>query len=126
RAGDEDLPRGDRGDVGQARVRLVLVGEFGLVEGDGPVDGGGLVGEVEEGVFGVRRPVVVDEVRVCRVRLERLVRVADAAGHEDRARGVELGGEDRAVGGSFAQVDPGAEDAAGGEGDELVPGLGVD
>ncbi len=66
------------------------------VERDRPGDGGGLVGEVEEGVRRVGRPVVVDEVGVGGVGLERLVRVADAARHEDRARRVELDGEHRA------------------------------
>ena len=74
----------------------------------------------------VGRPVVVDEVGVGGVRLERLVGVADAARHEDRPGRVELGREDGTERRTLAQVDPGAEDPAGGDRDPLVPRLGVD
>ena len=75
---------------------------------------------------GIRRPVVVDEVRVGGVGFERLVGVADAARHEDRAGGVELGREHGAEGRTFSQIHPGAEDASRGDGDPFVPRLGVD
>ena len=120
-----------RGGIGchlrQARVGAGPSREISTsVERDRPVDRGGLVGEVQERVRRVGRPVVVDEVRVGGVGLEGLVGVADTARHEDRPRRVELGGEHGAERRAFAQVDPRAEDPAGGDRDPLVPRLGVD
>ena len=113
------------GDVLHARVGPVLVGEDRLLQGDGPGHGHRLVGQVEEGVPGPRRPVGVDQVGVGRARLQGLVGVAHALGNVDRHRGVDLTGVDGAETRALAQVHPGPEDPAGGHRDELVPGLGV-
>ncbi len=127
-AGAEDQRplRRHRGDVAQPRGGEVLVGDLRLVERDRPRDGRRLVAQVEGRVGHARSPVVVDEVGVGRAVLERLVAVADAARDEDRDRRVDLEVERRAEGLALAHVDPGAEDAAGGQRDELVPRLGVD
>ncbi len=106
-------------------MRPVLRGDLDLVERDRPRDGRRLVGEIEEGVRRVRRPVVVHKVGVG-VRFERLVRIADAARHEDGARRVDLRREDAPEGLARPQIDPGAEDPAGGDGDPLVPRFGMD
>ena len=58
--------------------------------------------------------------------LERLVGVAHAARHVDGLGGIERAGEDLPEARAGAQIHPRAEDRAGGHGDELVPGLGVD
>ena len=86
----------------------------------------GFVGRVHRWVVGVRRVVIVDEVGVGGIRLERLVCVADSARHEDRTRWVELDGEHGPERWAGAQVDPRAEYPSGRHRDELVPGLGVD
>tara|TARA_B100000378_G_scaffold152356_1_gene122857 strand:+ start:396 stop:557 length:162 start_codon:yes stop_codon:yes gene_type:complete len=43
---------------------FVFLRQFGFLKRNGPRDGDGFVGEVEEGVFGGGGPVVVDEVGV--------------------------------------------------------------
>ncbi len=58
--------------------------------------------------------------------LEGLVAVGDAARHEDGGVGAEFDGDGLAEAGALPQVDPGAEHPAGGDGDELVPRLGVE
>ena len=70
--------------------------------------------------------MVVDQIGVRRGVLQRLVGVRDTAGHEHRDRRVDLGVERGAEGRAFAQVDPRAEDPAGGHGDVLVPRFRVD
>ena len=82
--------------------------------------------ERQRGVGDAGAPVLVDEVGVGRRVLEHLVAVADAARNEDRHRGVHLEGEGGPERLALAHVDPGAEDPAGGQRDELVPRLGVD
>lgn len=107
----------------------VRVADLAPIQRDGPVDGEVGVGEVHERVrlLLLEAPVGVHEVGVGGAVLERLVGVAHAARHVDRLGGVEDAGEDpperRAP---RAQVDPGAEHAAGRHRDELVPRLGVD
>ena len=75
---------------------LVLVGDLGVGQRDRPRRSA-IVGiaQVERGVGGAGAPVLVDEVGVGRAVLERLVGVADAAGHEDRGARVQLGVERR-------------------------------
>lgn len=128
-AGDEGAPRRHGDDVLQHRVAEVGVGYGGLVERDRPLDGELRVGEVHEGVgpLELQRPVGVHQVGVGGAVLERLEGVSHAARDVDGLGGVQHGRVDLAVGGAaLAQVHPGAEDAAAGHGDELVPGLGVD
>ena len=129
-AGAEHEDRGGRhgGDVREHRVGAVLVRELGVLERDGPGDGRRRVREVEERVLALRvgGPVVVHQVRVGGVRLERLVGVAHPARHEDGLLRAELHGGDGAEGRPFAQVHPGAEDPAVGDGHVLVPRFGVD
>ena len=105
----------------------VGLGQFGVLQGDGPFDAQGRVGEVDEGVrlLGLGRPVVVDEVGVRRAVLKGLVAVGHTLGDEDGRLGTHLDGDDVAEGVAVAQVDPGAQDASVGDRDELVPGLGV-
>ena len=123
-------PCGDRGwerrHVRQARVSLVLIRQDGALKGDRPIHRGRLVREVQEGVARVGRPVVVHQVRVRRVRLQRLVGVAHALGDEDGDTRVDDRRVDRAERGALAQVHPRAKDAARGDRDELVPRLRVD
>ena len=123
-------PGGDRGrerrHVRHSRVSLVLVRQDRLLERDRPIHGGRLVRQVEERVTGVGRPVVVHQVRVRRVRLQRLVGVAHALGDEDGDTRINDRGVHGSKRGSLAQVHPRAKDAARGDRDELVPRLRVD
>ena len=127
-ARDERAPRRHGQGVRERGVGLVGLGELAPVERDGPLDAQIGVGEVHEGVGGLqlRRPVGVHQVGVGGAVLEGLVGVAHAAGHVDGAARVELAGVDLAEAPPGAQVDPRAEHAAAGDGDELVPGLRVD
>lgn len=128
-AGDEGALRRHRDDVPQHRVVEVGLGDGGLVQRDRPLDGELGVGEVHEGVglLQLQRPVGVHQVRVGGAVLQGLEGVAHAARDVDGLRRVERAGEHLAEGlASLAQVHPGAEDRAARDGDELVPGLGVD
>ena len=128
-AGDEGALRGHRDDVLEHRVVEVGLGDGGLVERDRPLDRELRVGEVHEGVgpLQLERPVGVHQVGVGGAVLQGLEGVAHAARDVDGPARVERAGEHLAVGGAaLAQVHPGAEDAAAGHRDELVPGLGVD
>ena len=128
-AGDEGALGRHRDDVLQHRVVFVRLGDGGLVERDRPLNVELGVGEVHEGVglLELQRPVGVHQVGVGGAVLQRLEGVAHAARDVDGPARVERAGEHLAVGGAaLAQVHPGAEDAAAGHGDELVPGLRVD
>ena len=128
-AGDERALGRHRDDVLEHRVVFVRLGDGGLVERDRPLDGELGVGEVHEGVglLQLQRPVGVHQVGVGGAVLQGLEGVAHAARDVDGLARIQGAGEDLPVGGAaLAQVDPGAEDAAAGHGDELVPGLGVD
>ena len=117
------------GDVPQEGVAPVRVADLALIQRYRPFYGELRVGEVHERVrlLLLEAPVGVHEVGVGGAVLEGLVGVAHAARHVDGLRGVEDGRVDLPVGRApRAQVDPGAEHAAGRHRDELVPRLGVD
>ena len=117
---------GEGRDIGQARVGAVLVGQDRPLQRDRPGHRHRLVGEVEERVARVGGPVGVDQVGVRGGGLQGLVRVAHALGDEHRGARVDDGRVHGAEGGALAQVHPRAEDPPRGDGDELVPRLGVD
>ena len=128
-AGDEGALGRHRDDVPQHRVVEVGIGDGGLVERDGPLDGELGVGEVHEGVgpLQLEGPVGVHQVGVGGAVLQGLEGVAHAARDVDGPGRVQRAGEHLAEGlAALAQVHPCAEDAAAGHGDELVPGLRVD
>ena len=128
-AGDEGALRRHGDDVLEVRVVEVGLGEGGPLQRDGPLDAELGVGEVDEGVglLQLQRPVGVHQVGVGGAVLQRLEGVAHAARYVDGLGGVERAGEHLAESlAALAEVHPGAEDAAAGHGDELVPGLGVD
>ena len=116
---------GEGSHVGHARVSLVLVGQDGALKRDRPIHGRRLVSQVQEGIARVRRPVVVHQVRVGRVRLQGLVGVTHALGDEHRDARIDDRRVDGAEGGPLAQVHPRAEHAAGRDRHELVPRLRV-
>lgn len=128
-AGDEGALRRHGDDVLKVRVVEVGLGYGGLIERDRPLDGELGVGEVHEGVglLQLEGPVGVHQVGVGGAVLQGLEGVAHAARDVDGLAGIQNGREHLAEGGAaLAQVHPGAEDRAAGDGDELVPGLGVD
>ena len=127
-ARDERAPGRHGQGVREHGVAFVGLGELALIERDGPLYAEPGVGEVHEGVgaLQLRRPVGVHQVGVGGAVLQGLIGVAHAARHVDGAARVELAGVDLAERGAGAQVDPRAEHAAAGHGDELVPGLRVD
>ena len=107
----------------------VGLGDGGLIERDGPLDGELRVGEVHEGVgpLELEGPVGVHQVGVGGAVLQGLEGVAHAARDVDGLAGIQNGREHLAEGlAALAQVHPGAEDGTAGHGDELVPGLRVD
>lgn len=128
-AGDEGALRRHGDDVLEVRVVQVGLGDGGLVQRDRPLDGELRVGEVHEGVgpLQLERPVGVHQVGVGGAVLQGLEGVAHAARDVDGLARVQCAGEHPAEGlAALAQVHPGAEDRAASDGDELVPGLGVD
>lgn len=101
-AGDEGALRRHGDDVLQHRVVFVRLGDGGLVQRDGPLDGELGVGEVHEGVgpLQLERPVSIDQVGVGGAVLQGLEGVAHAARDVDGPGRVERAGEHLAVGGA--------------------------
>ena len=125
RAATRRSGRGEGRHVCHARVRLVLIREDRAIQRDRPIHGRRLVRQVQERVLRVRRPVIVDQVRVGSIRLQRLIRVTHALGDEHRHARIDDRRVHRAKRGPLAQIHPRAEHAAGGDRHELVPRLRV-
>ncbi|CAB4593855.1 unannotated protein [freshwater metagenome] len=103
----------------------ILNANFNVRQRNGPLNVGCFVGKVKESVFSIRAPVVVDQIGVGGVRFEGLKRVSHTAGNKHSARGVDLEREGLAEPFTLAQVNPCTENAAGCDGDILIPGLSV-
>ena len=117
--------RRERRHVRHARVSLVLIRQNRPLQRNRPIHGSRLISQVQERVLRVRGPVIVHQVRVRRVRLQRLIRVAHALGHEHRDARINDRCVHRAERGSLAQIHPRAKHATGRDRDELVPRLRV-
>lgn len=103
----------------------VFFGNNCLVLADGPVDAKLWIKQIDKGVFGVWRPVGVNQVGVGNVIVKRLVAVGDAFRYENCRARVDLMCENSAEAVALTQITPRAEHPAVGGGDELIPRLGV-
>ena len=103
----------------------VLFGNNRLVLADRPVNTECWVKQIDKGVFGVWRPVRVNQVGVGNVVVKRLIAIGNAFGHENCCARVNFVRENSAEAVAFAQITPRTKYAAVGGGDELIPWLGV-
>ena len=103
----------------------VLFGNNRLVLADWPVDTKRRVKQIDKGVFGVWRPVRVDQVGVGNVVVKRLIAIGNAFWYENCRARIDFVRENRAEAVAFAQITPRTKYAAVGGGDELIPWLGV-
>ncbi len=128
RAGHQRATRRHRLRVLEHRMVQVGLTAFRFLERNRPLDIEVRVSQIDErvGLLLLERPVRVHQIRIRRAVFERLEAVADAARHVDRARRIQTRCIHLAERVARAQIDPCAEDLAGGERDELVPRLGVD
>lgn len=112
----------------EQRVVAVFLGQFRLVQRNGPIDGQLGIREVHKtvGRLRVSGPVVGHQVGVGGGVLEGLERVAHPSWHEHGGGGHDLVRDHGAEAGTAAQVHPRAENGPGGHGDVFVPRLGVD
>ena len=103
----------------------ILFRNDGSILADWPVDAKLWIKQIDKGVFGVWRPVGVNQVGVGNVVVKRLIAIGNAFWYENCRARIDFVRENSAEAVTFAQIAPRAEYAAVGGGDELVPRLSM-
>ena len=119
-AGHQDFPGRHRGGVGKLRMLSIFVGNLAWFQR--PVDHV----QVDAGVVGIGRVMVVDQVCVAGGVVQRLEAIGDAARNEHGSIWLDLVGDGRTKRRrALPQVTPRAEDSTGGRRHEFIPGFSV-
>ena len=106
-------------------MRGILFRNDGLVFVNWPANTERWIKQIDKGVFGIWRPVRVDQVGVGNVVVQRLLAIGNAFWYETCRARIDFVRENCAEAVAFAQITPRTKYAAVGGGDELIPWLGV-